>query len=313
MHQVAIRSLGLVEDKLRRHPPEEKATYHKEKQKENFKRRPSQDQTSESSGDEKSKMQKEDARNIITQARVNNMRYAWREENFVDDEKEMGALCFTRRVRRTRVPKGFKFPHDQQKYDGSQEPTLWLSDYLQALQILGGTRATAMQSLQLHLTGAVRSWLNTLPNDSIGSWGELEDQFARNFWSTYKRPASLEEVKSCVQRKDETLRSYIQRWSIIKKSAEDVSDERAVDAFSAGLRRSDLVEELGRTKPKTVSELMDVANRFADGEDAYNNKRGRSPEDDKVSRQRRRYRNEDGRARRNQIAAGYEKIDEERL
>jgi hypothetical protein len=41
--------------------------------------------------------------------------------------------------------------------------------------------------------------------------------------------------------------------SIIKNSTEDVSDERAVDAFSAGLRRSDLVEELGRTRPKTVS------------------------------------------------------------
>jgi hypothetical protein len=68
-----------------------------------------------------------------------------------------------------------------------------------------------------------------------------------------------EEVKSCIQRKDETLHSYIQRWSIIKNSAEDVSDERAVDAFSAGLRRSDLVEELGRTNPRTVSELMEVA------------------------------------------------------
>jgi hypothetical protein len=152
------------------------------------------------------------------------------------------------------------------------------------VQILGGTRATTMQSLQLHLTGAARSWLNTLPNDYIGSWGELEGQFARNFWSIYKRPTSLEEVKSYVQRKDETLRSYIQRWSIIKNSIEDVSNEWAVDAFSAGLRRSDLVEELGRTKPKTVSELMEVANRFADREDAYNNKRGRSPEVNKVSR-----------------------------
>jgi hypothetical protein len=27
--------------------------------------------------------------------------YAWKEENYEDDEKEMGALCFTRRVRRT--------------------------------------------------------------------------------------------------------------------------------------------------------------------------------------------------------------------
>jgi hypothetical protein len=42
----------------------------------------------------------------------------------------MGASCFTRRVRTTPVPKGFKLPHDQQKYDGSQEPQSWLSDYL---------------------------------------------------------------------------------------------------------------------------------------------------------------------------------------
>jgi hypothetical protein len=58
------------------------------------------------------------------QARVNNARYAWKEENYEDNEKEMGALCFTRRVRKMRVPKGFKLPHDQQKYDVSQEPTL---------------------------------------------------------------------------------------------------------------------------------------------------------------------------------------------
>jgi hypothetical protein len=111
---------------------------------------------------------------------------AWDEENYEDEEKEMGALCFTRRVRKMREPKGFKLPHDQQKYDGSQEPRLWLSDYLQAVQILGGSRATTVQSLQLHLTGVARSWLSALSDDSIGSWGELENQFTRNFHSTYK-------------------------------------------------------------------------------------------------------------------------------
>jgi hypothetical protein len=164
---------------------EEKATHRKEGRKEEFKRKSSQNESSEASGGERRQKRKEDTRNIIAQARVNNACYAWNEENYKDDNKEMGALCFTRRVCKTRVPKGFKLPHDQQKYDGSQEPTLWLSDYLQAVQILGGTRATAMQSLQLHLTGAAWSWLNTLPNDSIGIWGELESQFARNFRSAY--------------------------------------------------------------------------------------------------------------------------------
>jgi hypothetical protein len=98
---------------------------------------------------------------------------------------------------------------------------------------------------------------------------------------------------------------------VIKNSAEDVSDERAIDAFLAGLRRSDLVEEVGRKKPRIVSELMEIANKFADGEDAYNNKRGRSPEVDRASKQRQRYHNGEGHARRNRIAAGYDRRDQE--
>jgi hypothetical protein len=203
MHRATVRSLGIVEGKIREQGLEIKSTSRKEKFRYNY----TDSDYSESSEEKKHQRKKEDARSIIAQARVNKSRHAWREENYEDDDKDMGALCFTRRVRRTWVPKGFKLPHDQNKYDGSQELTLWLSDYLQAVQILGGTKATAMQILQLHLTGAARSWLNTLPDESIGSWGELESRFTRNFRSTYKRPSSLEEVNACVQRKSETLRS----------------------------------------------------------------------------------------------------------
>jgi hypothetical protein len=98
---------------------------------------------------------------------------------------------------------------------------------------------------------------------------------------------------------------YIQWWSIIKNSAEDVSEERAIDAFVHVLRQSDFIKEMGRTKPITMSELMDVANRFADGEDTHNNKRAISPEDDIPHRsyiQRRMSRNYDNH---NQIDAGF--------
>jgi hypothetical protein len=220
----------------------------------------------------------------------------------------MGASCFTHRVRITPVPKGFKLPHDQQKYDGSQEPQSWFSDYLQAVNLLGGTRETAMQSLQLHLTGVARSWLSKLGKETIASWEDLTKQFTSNFKSTYKRPASIEEVKACVQQRNETLRAYIQIWSIIKNSAVEVSDKRAIDAFTLGLRRGDLVEEMGWLKPKTVSDLMDIANRFADGEDACNNKQTRSPQDDRGNRyggQRRRSRNYDNYGSHSQVVAGY--------
>jgi hypothetical protein len=129
----------------------------------------------------------------------------------------MGAPSFTRRVCRTKVPKGFKLPHDQQKYDGSQEPKSWLIDYLQAVKLLGGSKATVMQSLQLHLTGATWSWLSKLSDESIRNWNELEKHFVGNFKPTYTRPASIEELKACKQKSSELVHSYIHRWSIIKK------------------------------------------------------------------------------------------------
>jgi hypothetical protein len=65
---------------------------------------------------------------------------------------------------------------------------------------------------------------------------------------------------------------------------------------------------MGRIKPKTVSDLMDIANRFADGKDACNNKQTRSPEDDRGNRyggQRRRSCNYDNHGSHSQVAAGY--------
>jgi hypothetical protein len=65
---------------------------------------------------------------------------------------------------------------------------------------------------------------------------------------------------------------------------------------------------MGRIKTKTVSDLMNVVNRFTDGEDACNNKCTRSPEDDRGTKyggQRRRPRNYDNYGSHSQVATGY--------
>jgi hypothetical protein len=129
-----------------------------------------------------------------------------------------------------------------------------------------------------------------------------------------KRTKSLEEIKACTQKYNESLRLYIQRWSIIKNLAEDVFDERAIDAFTVRLHRLDFIEEMGRIRLKTVLELMDVAKKFADGEDTYHNKRTRSPEDDRshrYSNQRHRSRNYDNYSSHSQLAVGYREDNNE--
>jgi hypothetical protein len=130
MHQAAIKSLRLVGNELKQKSSEKISAHYERKGRRSQKYQSPQSQRTNTSGNKDHEAWSEDARNIIAQSRVNKARYAWNEENYEDDEKEMGALCFTQRVHRTRVPKGFKLPHDLQKYDGPQEPRLWLSDYL---------------------------------------------------------------------------------------------------------------------------------------------------------------------------------------
>jgi hypothetical protein len=56
---------------------------------------------------------------------------------------------------------------------------------------------------------------------------------------------------------------------------ENISPERAIDAFRDGLFQRDFKEDLGRCKPRTIDHLMSLANEWADGEDSISAPRSR--------------------------------------
>jgi hypothetical protein len=76
MHQAAIKSLGLVEDKLMQHSSEKKSTYYEGQGKKSRKYQSSQSQLSDSSDYKNHKARMDDARNSIAQKKVNKARYA---------------------------------------------------------------------------------------------------------------------------------------------------------------------------------------------------------------------------------------------
>jgi hypothetical protein len=71
-----------------------------------------------------------------------------------------------------------------------------------------------------------------------------------------------------MQKTGESLRSYISRWLTLRNTSENISPERAIDAFRDGLIQHDFREELGRCKPKTIDHLMSLANEWAHREDS---------------------------------------------
>ena len=53
--------------------------------------------------------------------------------------------------------------------------------------------------LPLKLKGPARHWLKSLPENSIGSWEELEDAFRANFQGTYVRPPDADDFSHIIQ------------------------------------------------------------------------------------------------------------------
>ena len=91
------------------------------------------------------------------------------------------------------------------------EPKTWIEDYLQNVILMKGNQVAAMQCFQLYLKNLARAWLRGLPAGSIRSWDDLVEVFVKNFQATFKRPVGIDELRRCVQKQDEPMRTYIAR------------------------------------------------------------------------------------------------------
>jgi hypothetical protein len=82
------------------------------------------------------------------------------------------------------------------------------------------------------------------------------------------RPGNSWDLRSCRQQPGESLRDYIRRFSKQRTELPNVTDSNVIGAFLAGTTCRDLVSKLGRKTPTRASELMDIATKFASGQEA---------------------------------------------
>jgi hypothetical protein len=180
-----------------------------------------------------------------------------------------GPQAFSRAIRRAPFPTRFRAPTTITKYLGETTPELWLADYRLAYQ-LGGTDDDNLiiRNLPLFLSDAARVWLEHLPPAQISSWDDLVKAFAGNFQGTYMCPGNSWDLRSCRQQQGESLREYIRRFSKQHTELPNITDSDVISAFLAGTTCRDLVSKLGQKTPTKASELMDVATKFASGQQA---------------------------------------------
>ena len=104
-------------------------------------------------------------------------------------------------------PEGFK-PVNIESYDGTTDPAVWIEDFLLHIHMAHGDDLHAIKYLPLKLKGPARHWLNSLPENSIGSWEDLEDAFRGNFQGTYVRLPDADDLSHIVQQPREPTRKF---------------------------------------------------------------------------------------------------------
>jgi hypothetical protein len=108
------------------------------------------------------------------------------------------------------------------------------------------------------LTGAARSWLINLPEESITLWDQLCAMFIRNFQGTYEHPSIAEIQKTIRHKHDESFWHYVKHFCNARNAIPYIQDIEIINAFRG--RVSDI---------KTVADLLAVADVCIEASEAW--------------------------------------------
>ena len=126
----------------------------------------------------------------------------------------------------------------------------------------------AIKYLPLKLKGPARQWLNSLPENSIGSREDLEDAFRDNFQGTYVRPPDADDLSHIVQQPGESARKFWTRFLTKKNQIIDFLDAEALAAIKHSIRDEWIARHLGQGKTKSMAALTALMTRFCEGKNS---------------------------------------------
>ena len=128
--------------------------------------------------------------------------------------------------------------------------------------------AVCAKYFTMMLEGTTRTWLKSLPTNSVGSWAELKHRFIQNIKDTCKKPMSIVDLAACVQEDGESMTHWVKRVSAILHSSDRINADTAVLTSEGNYRFLPLKQKLGRLKRhyNDMSTLMAALVKYADSD-----------------------------------------------
>lgn len=141
------------------------------------------------------------------------------------------------------------------KYDCKTEPKQWLRVYSQAVDLAGGDDDIKALFLPTALDSLPLSWFDRIPAGIVDTWQELHKLFVDNFAGYSKRPGAHNDLRSCKQRDNESMRDYYKRFTEVRMNVDDILDREVIEFFSYSIKERWMFQQFIEQKPRKASDF----------------------------------------------------------
>ncbi|XP_043710447.1 uncharacterized protein LOC122659399 [Telopea speciosissima] len=160
------------------------------------------------------------------------------------------------------LPSRFRLPAFE-LYSSTSDPNDHVNYFNGMMTLYEGSDVVSYRAFSASLKGTTISWFSRLRPRSIGLFAELCEQFVTRFQSSVKQKKITVNLLNVVQNPGESLREYVTKFTKESLEVQDLDDQTQHAALAGGIRDLDLIKDLTRQETKTMKELLERCNEFA--------------------------------------------------
>ncbi|CAH9086678.1 unnamed protein product [Cuscuta epithymum] len=192
---------------------------------------------------------------------------------------------FTPRVLAAKIPHKYR-GQPIKPYEGKTDPQEHYSRYQNSMMMMGASDEYLCRWFLSTLEGPAYEWFNRLPEGSIDSWQELAHRFLTQFAGRHRSKKHFSHLLNVRQQKEETLRSFLERWRQASLEVEGADDRTLMALFHTVLRNGNFSRSLITDPPRDYTKALQRGDRYAEAEEIEKDRRNTDPSQKNEGRNR---------------------------
>ena len=165
------------------------------------------------------------------------------------------------------LPPKFKMP-SLDSYDGTRDPFDHIATFKTSMHLQEVLDEIMCRAFPTTLKGPVQVWFSKIPLNTVSSFEELSKLFVNNFIGRQRHKHSSSNLLTIEQGENESLRSFITCFNRKALIVDEMDDKLLLMAFHNRVNSDLFIHKLYEQEPQTMVELVHLAQKFMNAENA---------------------------------------------